>query len=197
MAAGDSPTSISNLALAMLSEDAISNVDPPDNNQRGRLAAQFYDTSRRAVLAAHPWREAKRQVRLAPSATVPPFTYGAAYPLPHDFIRMFDMPEDGGMRWEIMNLDGVGLCILTNAGGPLDATYIFDLIDTTQMSALVIKVIAADMAANMALPLSRDASLQQSCMAQREAYLATARTVSAQQGSPPPFDADVLLRSRW
>jgi hypothetical protein len=197
MAAGDSPTSTSNLALAMLSEDPISNVNPPDNTKSGRLCAQFYDSSRRAMLEAAPWRCAKRQAQLAAAATVPLFTYGAAYPLPADYIRSFELPEDGGAVWEIMNLAGIGPCLVTNLGGPLDHTYIFDLQDCTQMSALLVKTIAADMAVNMALPLSRDLSLKQQCEADREGYISLARTASAQQASPRRLDADTMLRSRW
>lgn len=197
MAAGDSPTSISNLALAMLSEDPIANVNPPDNTKSGRLCRQFYDTSRRAMLEAAPWRCAKKQVELAASATVPLFTYNYAYPLPADWIRSFELPEDGLMRWEIMDVAGVGLCLLTDAGGPLEFTYIYDLQDCTMMQPLLVMTIAADMAVNMALPLSRDMTLKQACMSDREGYLSAARTASAQQASPRQFDSDRLLRSRW
>lgn len=197
MAAGDSPTSIANLGLAMIGEDPIASLSPPDNNKRGRYAAQFYDSSRRAMLAAHPWREAKRQLQAAASSTLPPFTYGNAYPVPADFIRMFELPEDGSQRWEMMNLTGIGLCLVTDAGAPLDETYVFDLQDATQMSPLLVKAIAADMAVWMAWPVARDMSLKQECEKERESYLSLARTVSAQQASPRPFDGDVLIRSRW
>lgn len=199
MSIGDTDVSISNLALAMLSEDPIISLSPPDANKRGRLCAQFYDTSRRAMLEAAPWRCAKRQFQATASATAPLFTYAAAYPVPSDFIRLFELPEDGGMRWELMNLAGVGLCIASDgsAGSTLEETYIYDLQDPTLMSALLVKTIAADMAQNMAWPLARDMSLQQMCLQQREAYISLARTVSAQQASPRPFDADTLLRSRW
>lgn len=197
MAAGDSPTGISNLALAMLGEDPIAQVDPPDNNKRGRYCAQFYDSSRRAMLAAAPWRCAKRQWQAAAATVVPGFGYNAAYPVPADYIRMYELPDNGVMRWELMNLAGIGLCIVSNAGPPLDETYIFDLEDCTQMDALLVKAIAADMAVNMAWPLARDMSLKEACKADREAYLSTGRTTSAQQASPRRFDADVLLRSRW
>lgn len=197
MAAGDSPTSVSNLALSMLGEDPIANVDPPDNSRAGRLCRQFYDTSRRAILQASPWREAKRQAPLAAAATSPGFTYGAAYPVPRDFIRFYELPEDGQAAWELMNLDGIGLCIVTDAGPPLDCTYVFDLTDCTQMSPLLIKGIAADMGANMALPLTRDMAMKTACEAARETYLSTAKTTSAQQASPRQLDADVLLSVRW
>lgn len=199
MSIGDSPVSICNVALAMLSEDPIASLTPPDPNKRGRLCAQFYDTSRRAMLEAAPWRCAKAQFQAAASATAPLFTYGAAYPVPTDYIRMFELPQGGDTRWELMNLAGIGLCIVTNGGqgSTLDETYIYDLQDCTLMSALLVKAIAADMAVNMAWPLARDMSLKEECGKDREAYLSLARTVSAQQASPRAFDADTLLRSRW
>jgi hypothetical protein len=197
MAAGDSPTSISNLALAMLGEDPILSVDPPDANKRGRAAAAFYDTARRAMLEAYPWRCAKRQAQLAAAASTPLFTYAQAYPLPADFIRFYELPEDGLQRWEVVNLLNIGRCVVTDAGAPLDVTYVFDLTDCTLMDPLLVMTIACDQAAGMALPLARDMSLKTSLLADRDAYLAAARTASAQQASPRHFDTDVLLRSRW
>lgn len=197
MAAGDSPTSISNLALAMLGEDPIANVAPPDANKRGRLCAQFYDPCRRAMLNAHPWREAKRQLQAAANSVAPPFTYAAVYTLPADYIRMYELPEDGGTAWEIMNLAGIGRCLVTDAGAPADASYIFDLEDCTQMSPLLVLTIACDMAAFMAIPLTRDGSAKDRAEADELKYLGMARTASAQQASPRTLDTDVLLRSRW
>ena len=197
MAAGDSPTSIANLALALLSEDPIGNIDPPDNNKRGRLARQFYDPARRAMLAAAPWREAKRQAQLAAATTAPAFTYGRAYPVPADFIRWYDLPEDGGTDWEMMNLAGVGLCVVTDAGPALDVTYVMDLDDCTLMSPLLVMALASEIGTLMALPLARDMSLKAACEAQRDRYLSLARSVSAQQANPREWDTDVLLRSRY
>jgi hypothetical protein len=145
----------------------------------------------------HPWREAKRQLQPAASSQAPLFTYAAAYPVPADFIRMYELPESGRVRWELMNLQNIGRCVVTNDGGPLDAAYIFDLEDTTQMSPLLVKTIAAEIAVNLALPLTRDATLKAQCESDRQGYLAAARTASAQQGSPRQLDSDRLLRARW
>lgn len=201
MSYGDTSVTISNLALAMLSEDPITSLSPATpNNKAARLCALHYDTSRRAMLEAAPWRCAKKQFQATASATAPLFDYGSAYPVPSDYLRMFELPEDGSMRWELINVGGA-LFVMTNAGvsgdGTLDLTYIYDLQDPAIMSPLLVKTIAADMAQAMAFPLSRDLELVQLCVQQREAYLALARTVSAQQASPRPFDADTLLRSRW
>jgi hypothetical protein len=201
MAANDSPTSICNLALGMVGGEPILNVNPPDNSRRAVLCAQFYDPSRRAMLMGAPWKEAKRQAQLAASPTPPLFTWGQAYPLPADWLRMWDLPEDWdrgiwGYRWEVMNLTGIGRCIVTDAAAPLDLVYVFDLQDTTQMSADLVMAIAADLAASLAIPLARDIQLKQTAEAVREGRLSVARTTSAQQNSPRQWDADVLLRSR-
>lgn len=196
MAAGDSKTGIANQALAMLSEEPIVSLDPPDNLKRARVMAQFYEPSRRAMLAAHPWRCAKRQVQLAAAAQIPAFTYGAAFPAPADFIRFYELPENRTQRWEEMNLSGIGLCVVTDIGSPLDLTYVFDLQDCTQMDPLLVNAIASELAARGAWPISRDMSLKQSCEADRELYLTQARNVSATQASPQLFAGDLLLRAR-
>ena len=195
MAAGDSDTLTANLALAMLSEDPIASVNPPDPNKRGRLCYQFIDSSRRAMLAAGQWRCAKRQFQASAAAATLPFG-GTAYPVPPDYIRMYEL-HDHQERWEVMNLAGIGVCVVTRAGAPLNEDYIFDLQDYTQMDTLLVKAIAADLATWMALPLSRDSALRSSCESERDNYLSLARTVSAQQATPRQLDLGILLRSRW
>lgn len=194
MAAGDSRTSIANLALSMVGEDPISNLDN-EPSKRGRYCRQFYDTSRRAMLAAAPWREAKKEFQAAAQTTPPLFHYSQAYPVPADYIRMVDLESPAG-RWELMNVGDV-LCIVSNDGAPLDEYYIFDLEDPTLFNPLLTKSIAADIAVNLAWPLARDMSLKEDLKADREAYLVLARTVSGQQASPRIFAGDGILRARW
>lgn len=197
MAAGDSPTSIVNMALAMLGEPPISNLSPPSPpGKAARLCAQFYDPSRRAMLRAHPFRCAKRQFQAAAAAAALPFG-GTAYPVPSDYIRMYDMAPHRHRRWEVMNLAGIGLCVVSHGGGPLDEDYIFDLVDATQMDPLLVKTVAAEVAAAIALPLTRDASLKTQAQTDRDTYLSLARTVSAQEASAREWDADVILGSRY
>src|SRR5665213_2266376 len=179
MAAGDSPTSIANIALTEIGEDPISSLIPPDSSRAAIVAAQHYDPSRRAMLEAHPWRCAKRMTTLAAAASAPPFKYGAAYPLPADFIRLYKLDMDLGMPWEIMNLAGIGPCILTNAGGPIDIEYIFDLQDCTQMTPTLVMAVAYDLAAALAIPIAHDASLVSALEAKREGRLSIARTIDA------------------
>lgn len=202
MAAGDSPLSICNLGLLAIGEDPMVSFDPPDNTKRAILANTLYDPVRRQILRSHPWGCAKRQAQLAASTTAPPFTYAFAYPVPADWLRMFDAPDnDPAGKWghprEMMNLAGIGNCIVTNAGPPFNILYVFDLVDCTQMDADLVMAIGAGLADRLAIPLAVDLQLKSAAQSEREGILATARTISAQERSSPEMDIDVLLRSRW
>ena len=201
MAANDSPTGIANLAMMAIGEDPILSLAPPDNTKRAIAANTLYDNIRRQILRSAPWRCAKRPVQLAASTVAPPFGAGMAYPLPADYLRLYEMPDAGlgywGHRYQVANLPAVGPCILTNYGAPLDIWYIFDLQDCTQMDADLVMCIAKGLAAALAIPLAIDLQLKNGAEQEREGLLATARTISAQEAGPREFDTDVLLRSRF
>lgn len=191
MAAGDSATSISNMALLFIGEDLIVNVSPPDNTKRAVLCSQFYDPVRRAVLEAAPWDCAKREAQLAASGTNPLFNYAKSYPLPADFIRMWEWPQEGRPVWEIANNPTVGRCIMSSVTpGPLPITYVFDLQDPTMMDPTFVLCLAYGLAGALALPLARDGGLRAQMMRARDELIAAARVAASQQGFPPQSDAE-------
>jgi hypothetical protein len=201
MAAGDSPTSICNLALLAIGEDPIAQVNPPGTDTRAVRCNTLYDPHRRAVLRGTSWGSAKRQARLAPSLVPPPFFWVSAYPLPQDFLRLVDAPDGGAGAWrgkhKILNLDGVGPCIVTDtADNPLNIEYIFDLQDTTQMDADLVLAIADALAAALVIPFAKELQMKRDINDDREGRLQIARTIQSQENSPPDWDVDVLLRSR-
>ncbi|HEV2189675.1 MAG TPA: hypothetical protein VGR70_20870 [Stellaceae bacterium] len=183
--------------MSMLGEDPITSINPADGSRRSVLAAQFYDPSRRAMLESACWKCAKRQASLVAAASVPLFEFNNAYPIPADYIRSFKVVWSDREPYELMNLAGIGRCIVTNDGSPLNLDYIFDLQDCTQMDPLLVMAIAADLAAVLAVPLAHDVQLKRDAEADREGRLAIARTTDAQQNRPREFDVDVLLRSRF
>jgi hypothetical protein len=202
VAANDSPTSIANTALNMLGEEPITSLFPPDGTTRAIRVSQAYDSVRRRTLRSGLWGCAKRQAQLAASTITPAFDFAFAYPLPADYLRLIDSPEndrwagDYNRRRKIMNLANIGVCILSNAGPSFPIVYVFDLQDCTQMDSDLVEAIAGGIAERLAIIMAKDIALKQFANADREGLLAIARTTSAQESSPEEWDVDVLLRSR-
>lgn len=197
MAIGDSETDICNIGLIEIGEDPISSVFPPDNSKSAILCNKRFHQIRRSVLRMSTfWNCAKRQVQLAQSATAPPFTYAAAYPVPADFIRVVELPENSQAVYEVMNLAGIGTCIVCNEGAPLALVYIFDLQDPTQMDPLLIDAIGYEIGAKLAQPLGQDKALADRAEARGASAIAAAELPSAQENFVRELDIDVALRAR-
>ncbi|HWK44923.1 MAG TPA: hypothetical protein VNT30_09390 [Stellaceae bacterium] len=189
MSLGDSIISICNTALFALGEDPISSLGDP--TKRAILCKARFDPVRRAVLRAYPWNCAKKQAQLAAAATPPLFTYANAYPLPPDFLRMYDLPESDKAQWEI-----IGRQLLTDEGAPLDVVYIQDLTDPTVMDPLLVECIGDQLAAELAQPLTQSQAKQQGMLTVLKGKLDAARLADSQQNSPVEWDEDIWLRSR-
>lgn len=81
--------SIVNLALKRLGTRAIISFD--DNNPVTQDLRNIYDTCRDSLLRSHSWNFAKKRIRLSPSVESVPFSYERKFPLPSDFLRIFDI----------------------------------------------------------------------------------------------------------
>jgi hypothetical protein len=189
MAAGDSIVSICNIALRALGENKI--VSLTDNTFRANLCNERYDAVRREVLRAHPWNSAKQRVQLPASATPPAFGFGAAFPLPADYIRFVDLPGIRRPKFKIEN--GELLCDYT---APLNLLYIYDIQDPTRFDPLFVAALGYALAAEFAEPLTQDLNKQQSMLRQLTGKLDLAQLVSSQENSSEELDDDILLASR-
>lgn len=196
MAVGDSAVSICNIGLIAIGEDPITSVFPPENFKASILCNARYHQVRRSILRSAPWNCAKRQVQLAAAAAAPAFTYGYAYPVPADFLRLIELPDNETAVWEMMNLPGIGNCIVTDEAAPLNAVIIWDLQDETQFDPLLAEAIGYGIGQVLAKPIVNSDKLKQEMAAEVESRLATARLTGSQENSPREWDEDVLLRSR-
>lgn len=190
MAAGDSDVSICNQALAMLGADRIASLLDP--SREALLCSQFYTTVRRGLLRRRPWNFAKAQAQLAASATPPLHTWSTAFPLPADFVRMVDEPEEVSPAYEVM-----GDQLLANEAGPFNCVYIRDVTDATLFDDLFVGALAAALAAELARPLTQSVTSEQYAAQKVQARLDDAALVNAQENAGQRLEDDVLLRSRW
>lgn len=81
-----SKVEVCNLALSLISQEAVVDIDAPKSNNEV-ICAKWYEQSRRKALSSHPWNFAQRMA-LAPQTTVPAFGYEQAFQLPADYLRI-------------------------------------------------------------------------------------------------------------
>ena len=194
MAQGDSTVGICNRALTgALGQDPIVSVFPPDNTKRAILCSLHYDPVRREVLRSNPWRFARAQVNLAASATAPLFDWTNAYPLPADFIRMYNESSDQNDQ---PNFQVFGPTIFSNDGPPLGIVYIQDVQDPTRFDALFAKLLALELALVLCKPLTQSDELLAQVEAQVKDARAAAWLATSQEASPREWDEDIWLRAR-
>ena len=192
MAQGDSIVGICNAALIALGEDVITSLNDP--TKAAILCSAKYDQERRELLASQPWACAKKQASLAANPTAPIFGWNNAYPLPADYIRMWDMDDQRGWsnpKWEIQ-----GDQILTDEDAPLNIEYIYDLQDPTLFSPLFAKTLALALAKVLAEPLTQSTERKQTVSKDEMEAKEAARLVDSQNDGPRELEEDVWLRSR-
>jgi hypothetical protein len=194
MAAGDSATSICNIALIALGEDPIK--DLAENNKRAILCTARYNDLRRSMLFSHPWGFAKKQAQLAADVTAPLFTWQWRYRTPEDFIRFYNEPEQDLSIWEIMADDTGATFIYANDEPPFQCVYVYDCQDPTKFDPGFVQALAFQIASELALSLTQNSQRAQQGLQMMEGKLAMARFAGAQQMAPKEWDVDILLRSR-
>jgi hypothetical protein len=176
------PTSkeeIVNLALGHLKIDAITSIDPPDEDSKAAAAgAKWYDQARRTTLEDHPWKFAAKRAQITAEAAAPLFEYAVKYELPNDFIRVNRLGQD----WDAPEQDyeiesGYILCDVTS---PLDLVYVWDLKDVSKFSPKFITCLSYCLAKFMAYEMTGNASLVAALDDQYIKSLSSAAAVSGQ-----------------
>lgn len=150
MAAPTAAVEICNLALDLLKQDAITNIDSPTGGT-DVICARWYDHVRRATLRKHPWNFAITRATLAPNATAPAFGYSTAFDVPNDFIRLLtigdDYIEDLKGKYQLED----NQILFSNADADsLKIRYIYDFVTVAQMDPLFVDVLAAELALRIA-----------------------------------------------
>jgi hypothetical protein len=191
MAIGDSIVSVCNIAMVALGEDLIVSVFPPDNTKRAILAAQRYDDVRRGVLASYPWHCNRKRAQLAAAVTAPLFGAGAQYPLPADCLGVDELPGIGRERWIVE-----GGNILTNAGGPLNVIYGFDLQDPSRFEPLLTQAVGYGLAAELCEAIAQSRVERDDLLQILAEKIATARFTSSRSASARALEIDVWLSAR-
>lgn len=86
-----SKTDLANLALGLLDEDPIMDIE--QDEPKARVLSIHVNNSIDNVLSMHHWNAARKRAALTPSSDAPVFGWDYQYTLPSDCIRVFRVVE--------------------------------------------------------------------------------------------------------
>ncbi len=186
------PVSICNLALGWLGAKLIASLD--DESTEARLCKANWDLVRDAVFEAKAWTFATKRFVLAPDAVAPEWGWAKSFPLPASVVRVLrcdDASGDGRLSWA-----REGAAIVADEVEALYLVAIVRVEDPALWSPAFANAVATRLAAELAVPLSENRSLQADLWTLYRQKVGEAGTLDGMQGRAQRIRTDRLARSR-
>ena len=172
--------SICNEALSMIGAKSIISFD--DATENARRCASIYDSTRKALLRMHPWSFAKKRVQLAPISTHPSFGYAHAFPLPSDFMRVYDAGE--------INYEIEGRHILADTD-LINLVYVYDNDNEQTWDSLFVECMALYLVNKLAKPITGSQTEADSAWQKMQNLLRQARAINGQERPTQDFASNL------
>ena len=195
-------TDIGNLAAIDLKVNPITSLDPSDGSKLASSLQPIYQMLADEVIRAHPWNCAMAQANLGASGTAPLFGFAYAYRVPTapKCLRVWQAGPDlmrnggwaGGTRWRKF-----GDFIYTNAPPPLPIVFMQQLTDPSGFDADLVTAIAKRFAWAAAYTVTQQLEVEAARKEDYEQLLGGARSIDAQEGTPPDADSHGLEEARY
>ena len=195
-----SKTQIVNLALSRVGvSERVTNIES-DQTLAAEEANLGWDTVLEQVLQAAEWNFATKRVNLADLGSPPDeWTYRYAYP--DDCLKgimiadgfQARLPEDA-IPWQV-ETDADGKVILTDQPNA-SFIYVGRVTDTSLYPPAFVRALTWALAEYLAMPLTRDAKLQDLARANYQAALSTAAATDANEGQVPAAPTPRMIQAR-
>lgn len=167
-------TEVANMALGLLTEAPIDNLD--EDSRAARMMRLHFETTRESELTKRAWVFALKSEEVEPEErNSSPWRYG--YELPADALRALPLME-GAYELEWI---AEGSQILTMQGGRRSIQYIANLIDPNDWPSVFTDVLAAALAMKVAHSITGKTSAMQIAQQSYENAIATAMALNAVQ----------------
>ena len=150
-----SSTEICNIALQLVTSNPISSM--AENSVEAQAVSVSYDHVRKTQLEANNWKfAAGGRAQLAAAAVQPAFGNRYAYPLPADFLHIYqrDPLDNTPNDWDIQTFNDVK-CLITQDPPPVNIVYVQDITDPNIMTALFRDVFAKALAVQVCAVLTQ------------------------------------------
>lgn len=171
--------SICNQALNLIGAQSIISFD--EATQNARRCATIYDQTRKALLRMHPWSFAKRRVQLAPVSTHPSFGYQYAFPLPRDFVRVYDAGE---VEYEVESRH-----ILANTS-LINLVYVADEQNEEMWDSLFSECMVLYLVRKLAKPITGSSAEADNAWQELKDMLKQARAINGQERPSQDFSVN-------
>lgn len=182
-----SDVGICNSAILKVGAEEISSFN--DGTRTSNTCALLYPILRDEVVRSAPWRFALQQYTFStPSGNVPLYNYQAAYDIPDEILRVWQVQLDS---WTVM-----GNQVFCNKTDGIDVLAIIQVTDPTAWDAQFAEALAWRMASEIALSLVQSVPLQQEMVKGYEKCMALARSTNAVVGTSDQLIIDVWSQAR-
>lgn len=189
-----SEVSICNMALSHIGESAaVVSISPPDGSTEAGHCARFYSIARAEVLEMHPWAFASKRVTLA-SLVNDSTAWGYKFQLPSDIIKVVKLLPYGATS-DIVGLDyivaGEGQLYCNDENPTLVYTRL--VVDTTRYTPSFTSALSYKLAAYLAGPIVKKATVAQAMLDLASAAVGKAAMLDANasssetHGQPAPW----------
>lgn len=179
---------ICNSALLKIGGVRISSLT--EDSRCAQLCNEQYEKMRDEVLIGHPWKFATKRVELAAVDSEPAFGYTYMFALPTDCLRVLPDPEYDDTEYKIE-----GQYLLTNES-EFSIKYITNSVEVGFYPPMFAEALSCRLAADLAYPLAQSNTLMEAMMKAYQYQLKMARSIDAQQGTPPEIQADQWRNAR-
>lgn len=198
-----SEVEIANVALTLLGENRIVSLD--DDVKAAREVKALFTTVRNALLAGYNWSFAMTRAQLPALSAAPAFGYKNQYQLPQDplclrlvqigdFFAGIDLVDYRGASTEEWQIEG--RVLLTDYSSPLNIRFIREITDTAQFAPNFTKAFGAQLAVDLAEPLTQSDTKYQKARDQLNREIGLAIRANAIELPPKKLADDDWIMSR-
>lgn len=174
-------------ALILVGDKPIASLS--EQTTRASVCANLYPIARRQMLRMHVWNCAVKRVKLSALAGAPTYGWSNWFAKPGDWLRVLDVGSCGKDDYAFE-----GNRILANQETLL-LRYVADVTEGMWDAGLT-DVMVLRMAADLAYPIAKSASLVQVKQQEYQAALRVAKAIDGQENPPEEFGDSPFLQVR-
>ena len=157
-ALGGTSTDIANLALILIGEQPIMDMENPTDKQ-GRTCKAMFEFAKKDAFNKHPWACLLHRVTLPANSISPAFGFAYSYTLPEDCIRLYRIIDPETNEPVDFEYKVEGNNILCDEEAPIYIQYVRDTDNYTTLHPHVYNVFVHVLAEKIAIPVTGKSSI--------------------------------------